>query len=64
LGQENVGLLAIHTWTITKANNQTQVAVDESMEGSFGKTFQNMFNKNLDKSLQTWLDLLKRECEK
>jgi len=61
---KTLGLLAIHTWTITKANNQTQVAVDESMEGLLAKLFKNMFNKNLDKSLQTWLDLLKRECEK
>jgi len=61
---KTLGLLAIHTWTIRKANNQTQVAVDESMEGLLAKLFKNMFNKNLDKSLQTWLDLLKRECEK
>ena len=58
------GMFAIHNWTISKENNQTQVAVDESMEGFLASLFKKAFNKNLDKGLQTWLDLLKKECEK
>ncbi|MEI2696079.1 MAG: SRPBCC family protein [Saprospiraceae bacterium] len=58
------GIFAIHNWTLTEANNQTQVAVDESMEGLLATLFKKAFNKSLDKSLQTWLDLLKKECEK
>lgn len=58
------GILAIHHWTITKENNQTQVAVDESMEGFLANLFKKAFNKRLDKGLQTWLDLLNKECEK
>jgi len=61
---KTLGIFAIHIWTLTKSNNQTQVAVDESMEGFLVKLFKNFFNKNLDKSLQTWLNLLKKECEK
>ena len=58
------GMFAVHNWTITKENNQTQVVVDESMEGFLASIFKKAFNKNLDKGLQTWLDLLKKECER
>jgi uncharacterized protein YndB with AHSA1/START domain len=61
---KSFGLFAIHNWTITKANHQTQVAVDESMEGLLASLFKKAFNKNLDNGLQTWLNLLKKECEK
>lgn len=60
---KSLGILAIHNWTLTKTNDQTLVAVDESMEGLLARMFKTMFNKNLDKSLQTWLDLLKKESE-
>lgn len=58
------GMFAIHNWTLTEKNEQTIVAVDESMEGFFAKLLKNSFNKNLEKGMQNWLDLLKLECEK
>jgi uncharacterized protein YndB with AHSA1/START domain len=58
------GMLAIHIWTLTEVNGQTQVAVDESMEGFLAGLFKKSFNKNLEKGMQNWLELLKKECEK
>ncbi len=58
------GMYAIHNWTLTESNGQTTVAVDESMEGFFAKLFKKSFNKNLEKGMQNWLDLLKQECER
>lgn len=58
------GMYAIHNWTISESNGITTVAVDESMEGFLAGLFKKSFNKNLEKGMQTWLDLLKRECEK
>jgi uncharacterized protein YndB with AHSA1/START domain len=58
------GMFAIHNWTLTETNGQTTVYVDESMEGFFTKLFKSAFNKNLEKGMQKWLDLLKAESEK
>ena len=58
------GMFAIHNWTLIETNGKTKVSVDESMEGFFAKLFKKSFNKNLEKGMQTWLDLLKVECEK
>lgn len=58
------GLFAIHNWTLTENNGQTIVSVEESMEGFLAKLFKKSFNKNLEKGMQNWLDLLKQECEK
>lgn len=58
------GIFAIHNWTLTETNGQTKVSVDESMEGFFAKLFKKSFNKNLEKGMQNWLELLKQECEK
>ena len=58
------GIFAIHNWTLTETNGQTKVSVDESMEGFFAKLLKKSFNKNLEKGMQNWLDLLKKECEK
>ncbi len=58
------GMFAIHNWTLMETNGQTKVSVDESMEGFFAKLLKKSFNKNLEKGMQSWLDLLKRECEK
>lgn len=58
------GMFAIHNWHLTETNGQTLVTVDESMEGFLAKLFKSAFNKNLEKGMQTWLDLLKKECEK
>jgi uncharacterized protein YndB with AHSA1/START domain len=58
------GMFAIHNWTLTETTGQTNVAVDESMEGFFATLLKKSFNKNLEKGMQNWLDLLKQECEK
>ena len=58
------GMFAIHNWTLIETNGQTKVSVDDSMEGFFAKLLKKSFNKNLEKGLQNWLDLLKQECER
>lgn len=58
------GMFAIHNWTLTATNGQTTVSVDESMEGFLAKLLKKSFNKNLEKGMQKWLDLLKQQCEK
>ena len=58
------GMFAIHNWTITEKNGQTEVHVEESLEGFFAKLLKNWFNKSLEKGMQKWLDVLKQECEK
>lgn len=57
------GMYAIHNWTLTEINGQTQVSVEESMEGFFASLLKKSFNKNLANGMQNWLDLLKKECE-
>jgi len=57
------GMFAIHNWTLTEKNGQTNVYVEESMEGFIAKLFQKSFNRNLDNGLQKWLELLKKESE-
>jgi len=61
---KSFGIFAVHNWTLTKENGQIKVSVDESMEGFLAGLFKNIFNKNIEKGMQTWLDLLKNECEK
>lgn len=58
------GMFAIHNWTFTEVNGQTNVSVNESMQGTLAKLFKKLFNKNLEKDMQHWLELLKKECEK
>lgn len=58
------GMFAIHNWTLTETDGKTRVEVDESMEGFLAKLFKKAFNKNLEKGMQKWLELLKEECEK
>ena len=58
------GMFAIHNWTIIENNGITKVIVDESMEGLLSSLFKKAFNKNLEKGMQKWLDLLKATCEK
>jgi uncharacterized protein YndB with AHSA1/START domain len=57
-------MFAIHNWTLTEKDGKTTVAVDESMEGFLAKLLKKSFNKNLEKGMQTWLDLMKKECER
>jgi len=58
------GMTAIHNWAISETNGQTNVLVEESMEGFLAKLLTKTFNKNLEKGMQKWLELLKEECEK
>jgi len=58
------GMYAIHNWTLQSEGEFTIVSVDESMEGILAGLFKKSFNKNLEKGMQTWLELLKKECEK
>ncbi len=60
---KSFGMLAIHNWTLTEADNKTTLEVNESMEGFLAALFKKPFNKNLEQGMQKWLELLKRECE-
>lgn len=57
------GLFAIHNWTLKENNQQTEVTVDESMEGFLASVFKKSFNKNLEKGMMNWLQFLKQKCE-
>jgi uncharacterized protein YndB with AHSA1/START domain len=57
------GLFAIHNWTLTESNGITIVTVDESMEGFLASILKSSFNKNLEKGMLHWLNLLKQTCE-
>ena len=59
-----MGTFAIHNWTLTEINGQTEVSVDESMEGFLAKLFKKAFNKTMAIGMQKWLEVLKKECEK
>lgn len=58
------GIFAIHNWTLTEVDGQTQVFVEESMEGFLASVFRGSFNKMLEKGMQRSLEMLKRECER
>lgn len=58
------GLFAIHNWTLSQEPGRTIVAVEESMEGLLATLFKKSFNRNLEKGMQTWLNMLKKACEK
>ncbi|PSR52011.1 polyketide cyclase/dehydrase [Adhaeribacter arboris] len=57
------GTYAIHNWMFTEKDGCTEVAVDESMEGLLAVLLKKILNKSLEKGMQNWLDLLKKECE-
>jgi len=61
---KTMGIFAIHNWRLEQRNNQTEVIVNESMEGLLAGIFKKSFNKNLAKGMQKWLQLLKEECER
>ena len=58
------GTFAIHNWTMTEKDGNTEVVVDESLEGFFPRLFKSSFSRNLEKGMQSWLESLKKECEK
>ena len=57
------GMFAIHNWTLKEVNGQTQVMVEESMEGLLTVILNKSFNKNLEKGMIYWLESLKSQCE-
>jgi len=57
------GMFAIHNWTLKEANGQTNVSVDESMEGFIAGLLRKSLRNNLEKSMQNWLSFLKQKCE-
>jgi hypothetical protein len=57
------GMFAIHNWTLKENESETEVIVDESMEGLLAGLFRKSFNKNLQTGMQKWLELLKNKCE-
>lgn len=59
-----LGIYAIHNWTITELNNQTEILVEESMEGILARLLKPVLKNTLLKSNQTWLNSLKKECER
>ena len=58
------GSFAIHNWTFIAKGNQTEVIVEESMEGWLVWLLQGAFQSNLDSSLVYWLSALKNTAEK
>ena len=59
-----LGTFAIHNWKMMEENGNTRVVVEESMEGFPARLFKRSFSKNLEQGMHSWLDLLKKECEK
>lgn len=58
------GAFAIHNWTFKEHGHQTQVQVEENMEGWLVTLMRGRFQNGLEQSLQTWLSNLKAEAEK
>jgi len=48
---------------LTEINGKTTVSVEESMERFLAKLFRTTFNRNLERDMQHWLELLKQECK-
>jgi hypothetical protein len=57
------GMLAIHNWTLKELSGNTEVIVNESMEGFLATLFKKSFNRNLAKGMTNWLAFLKVNCE-
>lgn len=57
------GTRAIHNWTLSQLNGHTEVVVEESMEGPMAHLLRKFLQKNLDRGMESWLDLLKKACE-
>ena len=50
--------------TYDELKKQTEVRVEESMEGLLARWFKGMMTKSLEKNMQKWLEHLKQECER
>ena len=58
-----LGLSAIHNWRIVDLQSQTEVHMEESMDGMLASLFKKRLNKQLDKNSVKWLVHLQKECE-
>lgn len=61
---KSLGVFAIHNWFLEQYDNQTEVIVEESMEGLLTSLFPNYFQKILENGMEKWLIELKNESEK
>lgn len=60
---KTMGILAIHNWHISNQNGKVKVQVSESMEGLMARILKKSLHSTLKEGMQTWLVLLKKECE-
>jgi len=60
---KSMGLFAIHNWQIIELSKQTEVIVEESMEGALAWLFRKVLNKSVRKKNEKWLMALKNKCE-
>lgn len=58
------GLRAVHNWILENKDGHTVLYVEESMEGPLARLFRSKLNRTLEKSLTTWLSLLRKQSEK
>jgi hypothetical protein len=59
-----LGIYAIHNWNLKVVDGFTEVMVSESMEGLLAKLFKKKLQPTLEKGMENWLELLKKESEK
>lgn len=57
------GITAVHVWTFTPVQGGIQVHTEESWDGAPVRERLEFMQGALDKSLESWLDNLKREAE-
>lgn len=55
---------AIHNWHLERTAEGTLVRVEESMEGWLIGLLKNKMNRDLEKDMQYWLEVLKKESER
>lgn len=58
------GAYAIHNWSISEVNGNTEVWVEESMEGTLMRIFRGYMQNILDNGMNRWLEQLKEAAEK
>jgi hypothetical protein len=58
------GTYAVHNWTLTDLNGDTEVTVAESMSGILTHLFRRALNRMLAKDMAQSLTLLKAACER
>lgn len=60
---KSLGINAIHNWYLIADQEYCLVKVEESMEGLLAWLLKGMMNRNLEKGMRNWLELLKKVCE-